>query len=82
MPERAREPRVKLGNRGCPYSPVGHRMGGHRYADTFEMPLHDPALGLGAHDPFCELDYAHNASSHVSTLPRRTTPARSNRASS
>ncbi|MGE3768015.1 MAG: hypothetical protein AB7L94_37525 [Kofleriaceae bacterium] len=52
------------------------------YAEIFEMPLHDPALGLDVPDPFGDVDYAHSASSHASTSPRRTTPARSNSASS
>jgi len=73
------------------------------YAELFEMPLHDPALGLDVPDPFADVSYAPSspsrawtpgyqthahpgyptsASSHASTSPRRTTPARSNNASS
>lgn len=49
------------------------------YADIFLMPLHDPALGLDVPDPF---GYEQSASSHASTSFLRTTPARSNSASS
>jgi hypothetical protein len=60
------------------------------YAELFEMPLHDPALGLDVPDPFGDVpsngwtvaSHAHptSASSHASTSPRLTTPARSNNA--
>jgi hypothetical protein len=58
------------------------------HADIFEMPLHDSALGLDVPDPFWDIDdhahpsHAQSASSQPSISPRRTTPARSNSASS
>jgi len=56
------------------------------YAELFAMPLHDAALGLDAPEPFTDVGhppfvYA-SASSHAETSPRRTTPPRSNSATS